>query len=316
MTNIKIEIETEDGTSTHGAKQPTQLMAGKVGLVSAGKVGLLSSINLSSDLFTAFTGALGVSNPSTQQGLGYKLADILAGRDILQNTNNCTTIATAGGLITCSALARAAGSVPFVSLVGTVPATLGKCQGGVSLESFKSNKERKAYLANLHCATIILLSNPNSAMHNAESTAWGAAGFVESYVGGGGTNAAANFAWDFLGDGGPHPPQIPATANTGIVVSDDPYFQANRASLIWYANQWLQADATRFIVYPSQIYGESVLYAGNNTYVTPRAAQSILFGPDLVQAYTLLGILANYLANNNNANVGFFPVGNTITVVS
>jgi hypothetical protein len=307
MAQLKIELDTENATSKNmGARGVSILTSSQV-------PGLLTSIPLTSDLTNAFIGTLGISNLVTRQASSYKSADIITARNTLQNSpNNCTVLATVGGLITCKTLALASGTVPFVSLVGTQPTgNLGNCKGGVTLQSLAWNLVRKAYLANKGCTNIILLTNPNSAMHAAERLVWGAAGFVTSYVGLNGANTASNMSWDFVGDGGSHAAQISSSANTGIVVSDDPFFMANRPTLINLANTWLGSDATKFIVYPSQIYS-SWTDPTSGTIVTPNP-RSTLIGPDLVQAFELLGILTNYLANNMNESFGFFPVGYSIT---
>jgi hypothetical protein len=74
-------------------------------------------------------------------------------------------------------------------------------------------------------------------------------------------------------------------------------------------------DATRDVVYPSQMYASATSAAG--VLVTPRVNQSALLGPDLKMAYQLLGVLANYLNSNKNPNppnIGFFSVGSVTTV--
>jgi hypothetical protein len=317
MTIVKIEIDSDPGTVKGGGG------VGPAPLV-ADKVGLLASITPDQDLIGAFELGLGQPISDKQAGKGYKKNDLIDGKNALKR-NNVKVFATVGGNVSLTALGNEspANTPPFVSLVGSIPSPpLGNCRGGVSLESYALDAQRKTFLKGLAGgmtytdANIFLLTNSNSQMHAAELAAWNMAGTAkESYVGdGNGNNDASHFAWDFAGDGGGHPSQFPDAATTSaVIVSDDPFFQANREALITAANTWLDGNATRRIVYPSQIY-QSVL-RGDGTTLRPKATQSILIGPDLLRAYQLLGMLASILARQPDLNFGFFSVLPIQTVV-
>jgi hypothetical protein len=106
----------------------------------------------------------------------------------------------------------------------------------------------------------------------------------------------------------PLPKKIPDTA-TAIIISDDPFFQANRATLIPLANNWLDdpQHPQRHIVYPSRIYESLDLPAAQR----PRSGKSSIVGPDyLSKAYLLLGVLAGALAKDRGLNFGFFTLPN------
>jgi hypothetical protein len=245
--------------------------------------------------------------------LGYNPQNIKNGKDQLRA--NCKVIATAGGSIVLNALQAEPPQKmpPFISLVGSVPpgGLPGNCKGGISLESVTLNSVRKSYLKGLlggntyTDATICLYTNPNSAQHVVEGTTWNNNGtFIGSYVGGDGTgtNDATKFAWDFNGSGA-NPPKIPNTANA-LIISDDPFFQDNQITLVPLINTWLAAGGggpPRQVVYPNQNYPSAL----------PPNGQGAIIGPDLLQAYMLLGALAGSLLRNPNTTspFGFVRLG-------
>jgi hypothetical protein len=317
MTIVKIEIDSEPGTVKGGGG-----VHGAAHLV-AEKVGLLASITPAQDLIDAFELGLGQAISDKEVGQGYKKNGLVDGKNKLKG-KSVKVFATVGGNVSLTAMIGQSptSTPPFVSLVGSIPAVLPtQCRGGVSLESYATNAQRKAYLKGLAGGTtytdanIFLLTNPNSGMHADEVAAWANADTAKnSYVGLGGNNDATHFAWDFAGDGDGHPSQFPPAGTTSaVIVSDDPFFQANREALITAANTWLGLDATRRIVYPSQIY-QSVLLS-NGTTLRPKATQSILIGPDLLRAYELLGMLASVLARQPDLYFEFFSVVPILTTV-
>jgi hypothetical protein len=298
----------------------------------AEKVGLLSSILLqdsfSQELYDGFATGFG-SIFELEDDASYDASAIKRKHDKLVGAQKkCTIIATAGGSVSLEAL-RLTAAVPFVSLVGYVPSNLpSKCKGGVSLESYNQNRARLAYLVGRGHTPghIVLLTNANSTMHGLEQTDWSSTGgvFEESYVGTAGTNDVNGFGWDFNGraaaGGLPAlPGQIDANV-TAIIISGDPFFQANRAVLIPLINTWLAIDpAHRDVVYPSTSYLSARDSSGNVVTPTGRVGGktcSTIIGPDLKQAYQLLGVLASYVANNKNiAPFGFFPIASNTTPV-
>jgi len=151
-------------------------------------------------------------------------------------------------------------------------------------------------------------------MHDDEKTNWASDGtFLESRVGDGtGTNDATKFGVDFSGDA-MNPAIIPSTA-TAVIISDDPFFQANRAALISAANTWLDGGQ-RYIIYPSTIYAKAIA-ADGTTIVRPRKDKSTLLGPDLPKAFQLLGVLANRLVSDRTLDFGFFTVPSVTIPIS
>jgi hypothetical protein len=136
-------------------------------------------------------------------------------------------------------------------------------------------------------------------MYADEETDWANSNtHKSSYVGDGqGNNDATMIPLDFNGGGGKTANTAGATA---VIVSDDPFFQANRNELIRQANRWLDGDRQRHIVYPSKIYANT-----EPGGVSPRTGQSTLFGPDLKSAYQLLGVLASSLYFDQGLQFGF-----------
>jgi hypothetical protein len=70
-------------------------------------------------------------------------------------------------------------------------------------------------------------------------------------------------------------------------------------------DSWLNADAGRYVVYPSQIYGSPIASDLTGAPQQPTAGRSTLYGPDLVAAYNLLGTLARCCYENPTASPGF-----------
>lgn len=212
--------------------------------------------------------------------------------------NSCAVIAAVGGTITSTAVHGDTGQT-YVSLGGSVISDP-NVKGGVSLQSYKLNKARKDYLkglsgggTNYDDTNIYLYRNQNSAMAGDEAAAWGAGNagtIIPSLAGaaGAGTNDPTRFATDFSA-GGSLDPAKPAK---GLIISDDPFFRSSRGELIKQVNSWLNADASRYVVYPSQFYGSPIVSDLTGAPQPPTAGQSILYGPDLVAAYNLLGTLA------------------------
>jgi hypothetical protein len=305
MAKLTIEIDT---ASSDSESKSLVVSEGK-SLLTANKIGLLSTIPLSSSgsslpIADAFWSAVGQTKEE-KDNLGYIAKGLLDGKTYLKDTKNCKAIATAGGLSAFTAI-NGANDIPFVSLVGWVPTSVNnQCRGGVSLESYRSSLRRQYLIDHFPgvqlAANIYLLTNNNSPyFHQAESTDWGNPGtLIESYVGdGSGNNDASKFSWDWSSVGG-NPAKIPDTA-TAVVISDDPFFQANQQTLVSLANTWLTTNATRRVVFPSTNY---------STTGQSHANQMIVMASDLVAAYRLLGALAASVSLNPNVNFGFIKLG-------
>jgi hypothetical protein len=282
-------------------------------------IGFLSSIAPDPILRTAFLTGTGL--PSTNvvfdtmvPPLNYDKGDIKNRRKNQKQT--CTVIATVGGAITSDAVANDPETTltsTYVSLVGDPRGiTDPTIKGGVTLDSYKLNNARKEYLKGLVGGmtytnqNIVLYTNKNSQMHSDEKTTWASDGtFVESAAGQtGGINDPGGFVDDF-GPGGVFSTTGAQSGAKGLIISDDPFFRASRAELIKQVNVWLGGDQTRKVVYPSQIYGSPVLKDSLGTLRSPTSGQSILYGPDLIAAYHLLGTLARCCREDPTASPGF-----------
>jgi hypothetical protein len=290
MAKIKVEIDTED-TMQQG------------GRLAAGKIGLLASIPLSTALIDAFEYGANIRINDRKLDESYQKSKLKTAKDAL-DTAGCNVVATVGGSVVFGALVGDNGTRPFVSLLGGMPgATVGQCYGGVSLESWKSNKDRIAVLVGKsHARTAIgLYRNPNSEMAGAENTDWVAQTPIGSVIGfsGANSNDPSKFAVDFASA---------AMANlTAVVISADPYFQANKEPLIAAANTWVAGGANRYVLYPLQDYRNA---GGVNK---PTAGKGGAYGPSLAQAYRLLGFIAKQVADFPTDRPGFYTVGNQMT---
>ena len=296
MTTVNLQLEVA------GISLVNPLVAAR------NKIGFLTSITPDPILKTAFL-----------VGTGLPLTSVVFDNDITQNYNknniktkrnsqkqDCIVIATVGGAITSDAVSGDT-DTRYVSLVGSTVGIDANIKGGVSLDSYKLNQARKNYLKGLSGGgtiydntNIFLYTNKNSQMHANEKTAWASdATFIESAAGGdAGANDPTAFPSDFAARG-------PLDTAKAIIISDDPFFRSSRAELIQQVNAWLSRDATRFVVYPSQMYGSPVLASSTGGLQAPRPGQSILYGPDLIAAYQLLGTLARCCYENPTVSPGF-----------
>jgi hypothetical protein len=287
------------------------------------KIGFLSSITPDPILLTAFIVGTGLPLSNIMYDFGdannYNPSSIKAKRN--NQKTSCAVIAAVGGNITSQAVLGDTGQL-YVSLVGS-PVSDPNIKGGVSLQSYALNNARKNYLKGLSGGgtryddtNICLYRNPNSQMAGDEANAWGAAnaGTIKASsagAAGGGTNNPNGFAADFSA-GGVLDPAGPAK---GLIISDDPFFRSSRGELIKRVNSWLNADASRYVVYPSQFYGSPAASDLTGAPQQPTAVQSILYGPDLVAAYNLLGTLARCCYENPSASPGFISATPLIVVL-
>lgn len=297
MTKIKIEIDTESAAAG--------IMPG-ISVIAGSKIGVVSSIALPNALENAFRN--GVNNAAIdvkiRDNCSYKKNNLQKlENEIRHFSNTADVIATAGGLVAYKA-ALSAATKPFVSLAAELPPDpTGNFKGGVSLESYQSNKDRIDILTSLSfgLANIGLFYNPNSAMNPNELSNWnGLVGTQDQVFPGGvdssGDNDATAYATDF------GPTKIPATIRA-LVISGDPFFQDTKAKLIPAANAWIAAaspDSPRYICYPSLAYQN----AGGTG---PTAGRATLYGPDLPTAYSLLGQIAATVLSGAAASVIRLP---------
>jgi hypothetical protein len=287
---VKLTLELDGGQEQDFAWGPK----GGPRFLNPKKVGLLSSIDLPLDLVAAFDAGLAASHFGAKPNASYNSAKIQQFEADLKN-GGTEFIAAVGGSIVMAAIINPTAPLPFVSLVGAMPKDIGAfCLGGVSLESWASNKDRidivKSRLSLKDAANVALYRNPASAMAPDEAADWNlqVAPLVANIV-----DTTGNYNGDFNGAGGA--PIKVAAATQGIVVSSDPTFQQNKNSLVAAINTWLAAAANRYVVYPLQIYSRA----------TPApATNSTLYGPDLYQAYYKLGQLARD-ASASGTYIGF-----------
>jgi hypothetical protein len=296
MAKIKFEVDTED--------QEPKTSSDKGILPNPKKLGILSSISLPPNLLSSIDAGYGVSHREHAGDSGYNSTTIQQNATSLRN-KGCEFIVAVGGLIVHTAL-NGGSPVKFVSLVGATPSNVGPdCLGGLSLESWASNKDRidilmkKLSLTPAQLSSIGLYRNPSSTMHTDEKTDWDARISGPSTV----IESSLSYNQDFNGIGGPS--KIPAGIQ-GLVISADPQFQKNKNDLVAAANTWVTAAGpNRYIVYPLQIYLEA----------SPARGKTTLYGPDLYQTYYRLGQLARS-ASDTGTNVGFDQAPNlTVDVV-
>jgi hypothetical protein len=300
MAKIKIEIDTEEATQHqyHGGES--------IRVSARPKVLLVSSIPLSPEFSTNFSN--GLSGSADQlvpwSNLGYIGGSTAAIETAIQNNHGpAHLVVTAGGLVSHLAAKNTAGghTKGYVSLMGSVPVDdtdqeLDRddyFRGAIILGSYESNSERVQILLDkgLNPQQMTLLTNGNSKMNAAEVRHWNGLGCqnVRAVTG---NNNPLGWQTDFNNLGG---------GIRGVVISGDPFFQQAKESLITAANAWLAAG-NRYVIYPSLAF--------ENTGHTQPSAGSILYGPDLSNAYMLLGQLARaaLLLKNRGDFAGYWPV--------
>jgi len=270
-------------------------------------IGVLSSIPFAgTKLAAAFDKGFGRAGiyANIKDNCGYDAASLQAAVQALNNDIKIGLIVTVGGLIAAQEAARSTGAtLPFISLIGGTPGNFkggGYFRGGVSLESFAHNPHRIAHLKSLKIPEekICLLSNPNSFMSPLERTAWQAAprgGVFDAggTAGAGSPNSTATYKAAFG--------KISAAGMMAVVVSADPFFQATMDDLINEANQWIKAGQGRRICYPLHDY------ANPSGKCQPIAGHT-LYGPDLMEAYALLGqMAAKFLAGQATTLQSYGP---------
>jgi hypothetical protein len=284
MTKISFEIDPD--------QQHKDLPKASKLLAAPKKVGVLSSIALPDKLLAAFDAGYTTKRHKHKGNSTYNAATIRTNEaDLI--SDGCEFIAAVGGSIVLAAI-YSTSPIYFVSLVGAMPKNIGGyCQGGVSLESWASNKDRidivKRKLALANADNIALYRNDKSDMAGDEAADWTlqvAPSTAKIYP------TSGNYNTDFNGGA-----LIPASIQ-GIVVSSDPTFQQNKNDLVAAINTWVGAQANRYVVYPLQIFREATQ--------PPATTKSTLYGPDLYQAYYKLGQLARDASNSDeHAYIGF-----------
>jgi len=278
MATIRLEIDTETGLRDGilvSESMPTQKLA-KTSMI------VVATIHLNLQLRTAFETGAG-QTPLYFDGKDYKqIGGILKKVD---GPNR--VIATGGGLVAFLAAEKNITTAKFVSLVGMEPTgNLGRCYGGVTLNSFGGNSARVRFLVanGRPRAGIGLFCNVNSPITQYEVQNWGTIAGVDQTIAYGGNTGGQNDSSHYLGD------LNGADANiTTLIISADPFFQDTKDDLIYACNQWVAGAAvgtTRYICYPFADYSNT----NGNYQPTPGTAS--WYGADLSQAYGSLGASA------------------------
>jgi hypothetical protein len=222
-------------------------------------------------------------NPTTAKPYGYGTKkNYKALTDAIKSHDNAQTglIVTTGGNIAYRAAVDARlQQTPFISLLGDVPARgLANFYGGVALQSWLANDARINFMVGkgYHAAEIGLFCNRRSAIHADEITLWHGSEYYST--GGGNNNDPTAFANEF----GAVDDSIKA-----LIISADPFFQDNKVLLINACNTWIGGNpAVRKVCYPLADYAN----VPGTTPVPP--GTSFWYGPNLSNAYTLLGQVA------------------------
>jgi hypothetical protein len=284
MAKIKIEIDTESTQDTR-----------KVQFLAHPKISVISAISATPALKDSFNNGVNDSNVQVHfvPNQGYKKNNISKLKTAVQNANSADLIATAGGLAAYEAASSEA-TISFVSVTGEVPSgPPDHFKGGVSLESSPSNSLRVSFLKtdfNFTVPEIGLFYNPNSYMTDEVDNWNNLVGTTNQTFPGGndsnGNNDKSAYATDFTAA------KIPS-AIKALVISADPFFQDTKEQLIIAANAWIAAapsGVNRYVCYPTQEYA-------NKNGTRPTAGRTTLFGPELANAYNLLGQVAKIALN-------------------
>ena len=294
-------------------------MGGGPSLTAQPQLGILSRIDLSNGGFASVLhreveAGYGVNNDASSRRRGTDHNLLKQERDNLRTTDSCQFIATIGGLFVNADISDGTNQVPFVSLVGKSPApnTIDSmCRGGVSLESWPSNAQRVQFLTAKGVARTQICLYRDDGTHS-QGTAVNPANpgvlqdelnnWTQPAANGGLGLTLVKTASDNIGNDFQALPAGPAPT-LAVVISASPYFLDNRDALVTAANHWLQngvAGATRYVVYPLQIYDE-----GNNPRIRSFAnGKSILIGPDFRKACRLLGSLARAFNDGGAGGAG------------
>ena len=281
--------KTKKGVAKNCTRPTKQKSAKRKGKAGGALVGVLSSIPVTAALKKAIEDG---GDFSDQQLLifddqGYDLPTLEGCLDRFTSISTIKIIITVGGGITYTAAASAADK-KFVSIVGEAPASQADlCYGGVTLQSCQTDADRIGKTLNsrkFQRGDIGLFYNPKSVM--AENVSWPGGQIVAATV----PNDQKNYAKDLAGF---------SAGTTAVVVSADPFFQKTKASLLAAAK-----NIDKYFCYSLQDYK-----SGANP------GQACLHGPNLKDAYNLVGMLAkNVLANNVKA--GFIPCPNYVNDVT
>jgi hypothetical protein len=313
MIKITIEIDTGSFSRTHGPATPPPTPVTKT-------IGFVSTIKVKNNsLQTNFESGVNNTNftPKYKDAVGYKENDLSKLEAEITNFSGKDLIVTAGGLVAYEAASETT-ALPFLSLTGVTPTTHpANYKGGISLESYNTHVDRITFLTtltpilnpatNYAITEIGLFYNGNAKMDWAatpvELNVWrGLVGVNTQDFPGGRDGTKNNDKTKYPADLAAIPVGIKA-----LVISADPYFQDTMDDLVKACNDWIDAGAAmqppilRYVCYPS------FMYSASNP--VPTKKRSAVYGPDLNNAYNLLGqrvsqYLNQYIATGSTASVG------------
>jgi hypothetical protein len=307
MTKIRIEIDTESGF--HELSRSLLPMAGQPSIVVVSPIKMRGTT-----LETNFSA--GVASRATitiKDKLDYKHDDRSEMEKVIKTFSNANLIVTAGGTMAYEAAADkidpdSSSPQRFFSILGPTPQPYHKkFKGGVTLGVIShkdraqkiieaSNNQISAnQIAYIYNANNDVYDDPKQLYQYNERDTWINNNTYATGNDTGGKNNENNF--DLSG--------LPNTIK-GIVISCDPFFQDHKDKLIAAVNTWIGADATKFVCYPFFAYKQGAL----------KANQSMIYGPDLDDAYYTTGQLAgNYLQSSTELPVTIMPARNKYELI-
>jgi hypothetical protein len=213
------------------------------------------------------------------ENVGYDIDGPLrtAVEDLNNNHPEVGVIVTVGGLVAAIAARRYSANKPFLSLIGGTlpmdfPGTIaGQFYGGINLHTFSDNDTRFTSLtqapANFSASQICLLSNPNSAMANVETTNWPSPPRGKILTARNDAEIRSAFT------------EFRTTATlAAMIISADPFFQDHKEVVIEAAN-----DSMKYVCYPLQVF------ANNGGRHQPHPNRHRKHGPKLATEYYNLG---------------------------
>jgi hypothetical protein len=259
-------------------------------LALVGDIGIISTIDLPDGWRKAFKDGLNNDGVAikVRRRETYKKAKLQRAIEFFNNNANVVLIVTVGGLVV-SDVANTTATKPFLSLVGSIPASPSdKFFGGLTLQSYKSNPDRIAHLRTKGFAAeqIGLFYNPNSAMSGRETAEWtGARPPVACNVDANGDVDPTKYLDDLA--------KFPAAVKA-IVISADPFFTETMNELVEAANN----SGRQRICYPLQDYADAA--------PSPATGKTTLFGPALKSSYRHLGSLARTVLETGQKLDPFF----------
>lgn len=256
-------------------------------------IGVISTITITKEMKKALkTGAPGVKFKFCYVG-SYKDKKLKNKLVKFNNNTDVKMLITFGGNKTYNAAKKWFGK-DFVSMVGAVPTNPpALCKGGVTLISTAGNKDRVSHLTTkgMSKSQVGLLCNPNSAMNSIEEEDWvkniGMSKKNIFHTGMDGTTTDENDS-DTYEDGFADAVKSKMQA---LIVSADPFFQETMDELVSEANK-----SGIYVTYPLQDY--------KNAWEPPTTGCATLQGPDLLDAYSQLAMMAASVLNQGT-NPGF-----------